>query len=162
MKNFIKLFIIGVFLVSCEKEDLAHYKTIEEPTNDSGNWSDNYSNGGVIPTGNGFTNQLSGSRWVLTRVVSAFATTYPNDTIEFVSNNRYVLNQNAQRPYTLTLIQGSNLQSLTLNFFTPFGGSNYAGQISPYAYDDGELNNIEFTDLQNNTSKIRAWFEKID
>ena len=44
-------------------------------------------NGGTIPTGGGTqTNPLVGTEWVLTKMVSAFATEYPNDTISFQTN----------------------------------------------------------------------------
>ena len=86
---------------------------------------------------------------------------YPNDTINFINAGNYILNQNAQRPYSYSQITGSTNKSLTLYHFYPFGGSHYSGQISPYAVEDGEMNNIVFTDLQNNTSKIRVWLKKI-
>jgi hypothetical protein len=59
------------------------------------------------------------------------------------------------------MITGSTNKSLTLDFFYPFGGSNYSGQIGQYAVEDGMMSNIEFVDLQNNTATIRAWFVKI-
>jgi hypothetical protein len=162
----IKLFYITLtvmLIVSCKKIEYGNYQVVEEDTPVNTPWQDNYGDGGTI-SGNGTStnNQLNGTKWVLVKVVSAFSTNYPNDTITFVSNNRYVLNQNAQRPYTLTSITGSNNRSLTLNWFVPFGGSNYSGQISQYASEDGLMSNIEFNDLQNNTSTIRAWFVRVE
>jgi hypothetical protein len=59
------------------------------------------------------------------------------------------------------MITGSTNKSLTLSYFYPFGGSHYSGQVGQYFVEDGFISNIEFADLQNNTSTIRAWFEKI-
>jgi hypothetical protein len=163
-KLFLLTLIIGLILTSCKKEEFVPMEQVpEEEYTDSTAWQDTYSNGGTLPGGGtGQDNPLIGTTWVLTKYVSAFATEYPNDTITFTGNDDYVLNQNAVRPYSLALITSSTNYELTFNYFYPFGGSHYSGQVGYYFVDDGELNNIEFTDVQNTSSTIRAWFTKIN
>lgn len=158
MKNIL-FFSLVVLLFSCKKVE-GPYTQVPDPV-DTTNWQNNYNYGGVLPNFGSGQSNLTGTQWVLVKVVSAFSTTYPNDTITFISDNAYVVNQNGQRPYTLSQITGSTNKSLTLNFFYPFGGSNYTGQIGQYTIEDGFMSNIEFVDLQNSTATIRAWFEKI-
>jgi len=160
MKYILITLLVFLTFTSCKKIE-GNYQQIPDPV-DTTNWQDGYQDGGTLPGGGTQTqNTLIGTKWVLVKVVSAFSTTYPNDTITFVSNNRYVLNQNAQRPYSISTITGSTNKSLTLYYFFPFGGSHYSGQVGYYFVEDGVISNIEFTDLQNSTSKIRAWFIKI-
>ena len=161
MKNLVLVFSLMFLTISCNKKTNGPYQQIPEPV-DSTVWQDSYTSGGVLPGGGTQTQiPIIGTKWVLVKIVSAFSTNYPNDTIIFISNNRYVLNQNAQRPYTLSSVNGSTNKTLTLEYFYPFGGSHYSGQVGQYFVEDGFMNNIEFTDLQNSTSIIRAWFVKI-
>lgn len=156
------LIILGLVLSisSCKKYE-GNYQQVPDPV-DTTNWQDGYQDGGTLPGGGTQTqNTLVGTKWVLIKVVSAFSTTYPNDTINFVTNGAYVLNQNAQRTYVLSSVTGSTNKSLTLYHFYPFGGSHYSGQVGQYFAEDGIMSNIEFTDLQNSTATIRAWFVKI-
>lgn len=160
MKNLIICLSILALTASCKKYK-GPYQQVPDPI-DTTSWQDSYINGGVLPGGGTQTqNTLVDTKWVIFKIVSAFSTNYPNDTINFVTSNRYILNQNAERPYTYGQITGSSNKSLTLYYFYPFGGSHYSGQISPYAVEDGQMDNIEFTDLQNNTSTIRVWLKKI-
>jgi hypothetical protein len=157
-----KVIFIGLvsLLVSCKKQKLSPYTQAPEPV-DTTVWQDSYSYGGVLPNLGGSSQTLVGTKWVLRKVVAGFSITYPNDTIKFISNSSYVLNQNGQRPYTISGITGSTNKSLTLYFFLPFGGSNYSGQVGQYFISDGFMNNTQFIDLQNNTYNIIAFFEKI-
>jgi hypothetical protein len=157
-----KVIFIGLvsLLVSCKKQKLSPYTQVPEPV-DTTVWQDSYSYGGVLPNLGGSSQTLVGTKWVLRKVVAGFSITYPNDTIKFISNSSYVLNQNGQRPYTISGITGSTNKSLTLYFFLPFGGSNYSGQVGQYFISDGFMNNTQFIDLQNNTYNIIAFFEKI-
>lgn len=157
-----KVIFIGLvsLLVSCKKQKLSPYTQVSEPV-DTTVWQDSYSYGGVLPNLGGSNQTLVGTKWVLRKVVAGFSITYPNDTIKFISNSSYVLNQNGQRPYTISGITGSTNKSLTLYFFLPFGGSNYSGQVGQYFISDGFMNNTQFIDLQNNTYNIIAFFEKI-
>ena len=160
MKNLALVFGLFILITSCKKYE-GSYKQVPEPV-DTTTWQDSYNNGGTLPGGGTQTpNAIVGTQWRLVKVVSAFSTVYPNDTITFISSNRYVLNQNAQRPYTLSMVTGSTNKSLTLDFFYPFGGSHYSGQVGQYFVEDGQMSNIQFIDLQNNTATIRAWFVKI-
>lgn len=159
MKKVIFIGLISL-LVSCKKQKLSPYTQVPEPV-DTTVWQDSYSYGGVLPNLGGSSQTLVGTKWVLRKVVAGFSITYPNDTIKFISNSSYVLNQNGQRPYTISGITGSTNKSLTLYFFLPFGGSNYSGQVGQYFISDGFMNNTQFIDLQNNTYNIIAFFEKI-
>ena len=168
--GFIMLITLGLFLflslfASCKKEPITpgNYTagTQQKDTIDN-SWVNNYQNGGTIPTGGGpQNNELFGTTWVLTKVVSAFATSYPNDTIKFVSNTNYTLNNGAVRPYQLSSSAGSTNKTLALYYFAPFGGSHYSAQVGFYFVSDGFINNAEFNNIQNSTTTIRAWFIKI-
>ena len=134
MKKVIFIGLISL-LVSCKKQKLSPYTQVPEPV-DTTVWQDSYSYGGVLPNLGGSSQTLVGTKWVLRKVVAGFSITYPNDTIKFISNSSYVLNQNGQRPYTISGITGSTNKSLTLYFFLPFGGSNYSGQVGQYFISD--------------------------
>lgn len=161
MKKLVLIFCLLFLFASCKKTNVGPYQQVPDPI-DTTTWQDDYTSGGVLPGGGTQTQSLIiGTKWVLVKVVSAFSTNYPNDTITFISNNKYVLNQNAQRPYVISSITGSTNKSLTLEYFYPFGGSHYSGQVGQYFVEDGFMSNIEFGDLQNNTATLRAWFVKI-
>jgi len=153
--------VIALLFYSCKKEEFIALEEVPEEV-DKTNWQGTYTYGGTLTGTGNQTNPLVGTRWVLTKVVSAFATEYPNDTIEFTSSDDYVLNQNEQRPYTLSLLPSSTNYELTLKYFMPFGGSHYSANVGYYFVDDGQINNAEFTNIQNTTSTIRAWFTKIN
>lgn len=153
--------VIALLFTSCKKEEFIALEEVPEET-DTTNWQDTYTYGGTLTGNGGQSNPLVGTKWVLVKMVSAFSTEYPNDTIEFTTNNDYVLNQNAQRPYTLSSLPSSTNYELTLNYFMPFGGSHYSTNVGYYFVDDGQINNAEFTNIQNTTSTIRAWFTKIN
>lgn len=38
---------------------------------------------------------------------------------------------------------------------------HYSGNVGYYFIQDGAIENVEFHNIQNTTSKIRAWFKKI-
>jgi hypothetical protein len=163
MKKIFSLLLSSLIIVSCKKEPITpgNY-TAGTPQQDTTTWVWQYGNGGTIPTGGGTQNsELLGTTWVLTKVVSAFATSYPNDTIRFVGNNNYTLNNGAVRPYQLSSSAGSTNKTLALYYFAPFGGSHYSAQVGFYFVSDGFMNNAEFTNIQNNTATTRAWFVKI-
>jgi hypothetical protein len=159
--------LLGALLTSCSKEEITpgNYSAGTVTVGDPNNWQSQYQDGGVLPTWgtgpSGTNNELVGTTWVLTKVVSGFSTTYPNDTIRFVSNTNYTLNNGAVRPYTLSSSAGTTNKTLTLNFFQPFGGSHYSGQVGFYFVTDGVITNAEFRNIQNTTSTLRAWFTKV-
>jgi hypothetical protein len=95
-------------------------------------------------------------------MVAGFSTTYPNDTLEFLNNHRYgISGSNIARNYRLSIIPSSTNYELSLYYFTPFGGSHYSADVGYYFIQDGVIENVEFHNIQNTTSKIRAWFKKI-
>ena len=164
MKNIIILLAIAlVCLTSCNKEIIEpNYIEVPEEVTDTTAWYERYANGGTLPTGNStYTNELIGTTWVLTKMVASFSTSYPNDTIYFVDNVHYTLNNGAERNYQLNSLPSSSNFDLSLYYFSPFGGSNYSANIGKYFIDDEEINNVEFEGTQNSSSTIRAWLKKI-
>ena len=109
------------------------------------------------------TNEIVGTRWLLVeyRNTSYIGSTKSYDTISFINNTEYKINNGVPRTYNLSTLVGSTNKSLQLNFFTPFGGSNYSGSVGHYFVIDGVINACLFTDNQNNSIKFLAWFEKI-
>ena len=165
MKNLIYILLITIAFTSCTKEEFeGPYDQIEEVVvEDTTAWNAGYTNGGTLPTGTGSADDdLIGTVWVLTKYVSAFATEYPNDTLTFVTKTKYTMNGGAERNYQLGTIPSSTNKELSFYSFFPFGGSHYSAQVGLYFVDDGELNNIHFTDIQNSSNTIKAWFEKIN
>ena len=131
-------------------------------TQDTTDWQSEYTDAGTLPVNIGTNNnKIMGTKWVLIKMVSSFATEYPNDTLYFVSNNKYTINGGTERNYQLNTITASTNYDLSLYFFTPFNGSHFSGNIGHYFVEDGEMNNIEFHNMQNTTSTVRAWFKKI-
>lgn len=169
MKNLIIFFILGLSLivVSCKKDAITpgNYSAPTPPPKDTTNAANQYVNGGVTPIGNSTTatNVISGTKWVLTqyRNTSYVGSTQCSDTISFISNTEYTINNGAIRTYTLSSIVGSTNKSLTLNFFSTFGGSHYSGQVGYYFVSDGVINSCEFHDMQNTSISFLAWFIKI-
>jgi len=163
MKNLLLFTVLSLIFISCEKE-LPPYIDVPEEEIDSTLWSDDYTNGGTLPNGSGGSvNELIGTEWVLTKVVfSPLNIEFPNDTIKFVDNTHYTLNNGGVRNYQLSNITGSTNKDLSLYFFAPFGGSHYSGQLGMYFFEDEVINNIEFEDIQNSATTINAWFIKIN
>lgn len=161
MKNSIYLTIACVILLftSCFKEEAVTPNTPAQTPQT--NWYDAYVDGGTLPN-NTYSNPLVGTKWVITKFLSGgFAMQYPNDTVSFITNTTYTLNSGSPRTYYLSGITGSTNKSLTLNFLSTFGGSNYVGVVGAYFIADGFINNAEFTDMQNSTMKIKAWLVKL-
>lgn len=166
MKKIALIFSIAVLVISCKKEPITpgNYTAGTPTPEDTSTWQWQYGNGGTLPNwGNGSnqTNELAGTKWLLTKVVTAFATSYPNDTIRFVDNTHYTLNSGAVRPYQLTAGVASTNKTLSLYYFAPFGGSHYSGEVGQFFVSDGVINNGEFKNIQNTTSLVKAWFVKI-
>jgi hypothetical protein len=161
MRGFTISILMVFLLASCAKEDFGQYDTVQEPINNNISDTTSYVYGGTVPNGNNASNDLIGTKWVLTKYVSAFATESPNDTIEFVSANRYTINGGAVRTYQLSSSPNSTNYQLSLYFFFPFGGSHYTSQVGHYFIEDGEVNNVDFIDNQNINTTIKAWFVRI-
>ena len=163
MKNLIYTLLAFIVLTSCNKEDFGQYQTVQENTYNNPNDTSSYVYGGTLPNSLNSTNALVGTKWILTKYVTAFATEFPNDTIEFVTINQYTINGGAVRTYQLGSLPLSNNYQLSLYFFFPFGGSHYTGEVGQYFIQDGQINNTDFINNQNTSTSavIKAWFIKI-
>lgn len=161
MKNLLIILLMTLAITSCKKEEFGQYHTVAENTSNQPSDTSSYTYGGVLPNNGNATNDLVGTKWVLTKYISGFASDYPNDTLEFVSVNQYTLNGGAVRTYQLSSIPASNNFDLSLYFFFPFGGSHYSGEVGGTFVSDGQINNGHFINTQNPTSTIKAWFVKI-
>lgn len=156
------LFLFLSFIASCKKITPGNYTQNQPKAVDTTTWEWKYVNKGTLPNWNNSNpNDLIGTKWVLTKVIINFATTTPNDTIEFVTINQYRCNNSAYRTYTLTSGVASTNKTLTLNYFYPFGGSHYSGEVGQFFVTDSIINNAEFKNIQNTTSLIKAWFKRI-
>jgi len=159
MKKLIFLLVLGLVFTSCKKEEFGQYNQVLEPVDNLPTTT--YVYGGTLPSTGTVSNDLVGTTWVLTKYVSAFATEYPYDTIAFVSNNEYTINGGAVRTYQLNSLPLSNNFDLSLYFFSPMGGSHYSGEVGGTFIGDGEINNVQFQDIQNEGNTILTWFTKI-
>jgi hypothetical protein len=145
MKNYTILLLVIALFFSCKKAPI-------EPIV------------GVTPNiGTNPSNDIGGSKWLLIeyRNTAYIGSTKSHDTITFINNTEYRINSGISRTYNLSAIVGSTNKSLQLNFFTPFGGSNYSGSVGHYFVSDGFINACLFTDNQNTNIKFLAWFEKL-
>lgn len=116
-------------------------------------------NGSVISS-----NDLNGTKWVVTKFYNGFGYDQPNDTLEFFSDGTYTINGNGHdgRTYNVTTIVGNTSVNLNLNDFITMGGNNYSILTSPNFVDDGIINGSQVTDIinSNNSTKF-IWMEKI-
>lgn len=162
------LTILTLFsLSSCKKEITPGNYTLGEETLDTTTWQWQYANGGTLPNwGNGSNNELYDTKWVVLRYnIGGFSMAYPNDTIRFVDNSHYTLNNGLVADYLtyqISPITGSTNKTLTLNFFSTFGGSNYSGQVGQYFVSQALSSEIPITfiNMQFNTT-TNAWFIRI-
>ena len=164
MKNYlIVLFALTLaFFSSCKKEEITPGNYTNSPIVEDTVVTPEYSKGGTIPGTTPLNSELVGTTWVLTKVMAGFATTTDlNDTIRFVTNMDYSINGGATRPYNITSGVSSTNKTLTLYYFYPFGGSHYSGEVGHYFVSDGVINQAEFINIQNTTTTVKAWFEKI-
>jgi hypothetical protein len=145
--------ILLLLFPSCQKEDIKPYTEVPEEIVDTTAWNSGYNNGGTLPNGGGttFQNNLIGTEWVITKVVTSFSTQYPNDTIRFVSNNKYTINNGAQKTYQLSLITNSNNISLRLDYVFTIGSGIYTGVLSHTFVEDGVVNDGQFTNYENSS-----------
>jgi len=164
MRNLIYLVAVIVIVLSstsCKKDDdFEPWVNVPEQT-DTTKWQDNYTDGGTLPNNTSTGNVINGTQWILTKMVAGFATTYPNDTLDFISDTEYKINGGTVRNYHLASLPSSTNYDLSLYYLAPFGGSHYSANVGFYFVDDGEISNVEFHNIQNTTSTIRAWFRKI-
>ena len=115
-------------LSSCEIETITpgSYSAGKQPTNDTTNYLDQYTYGGVLvgDTTNNYTKILIGTSWVIERIYSTsntlpILTPTQLDTIHFIDINKYVLNVDTL-DYKVFSVR--NRLTLTLYSFTAFNG----------------------------------------
>ena len=118
----------------------------------SGVWNANNSN----PT------TLEGTRWIVKRYNNGLSgNVYPNDTLDFISQNQYTINSGTSRNYSLSNVVGNNMKSLSLYSFTTLGG-DYGGQVQATFIDDWAINNSKFQDLFNVNNTVTLWMIRVD
>ena len=107
-----------------------------------------------------FNDSLSGSRWVITRYDIGTTPYYPNDTINFVDNQKYKINSTGSlNNYTTYRVNGTYNISISLYSISTLGGS-YAGQVPESFIRDGIINNATMKDLYNTNSVVKIWIKK--
>jgi len=172
VKGVFYIILITLVLMSCNKKDYDNY-TLAEPEEeviDTTHWEYDYTYAGTLPSSEESENDLVNTKWVLTKYVISFATEYPMDTIEFLTNTTYQITSPAGqnypavssiRTYTLSNVPNSTSKELQLNHFYPFGAYHYSTRLSELFIEDGVINNAEFTSLYESSKVVRAWFVKI-
>ena len=102
------------------------------------------------------------TNWVLTKIVAAFGTTTMNDTIHFISNNKYYVGSDTTNSGLYTLYTSQNNVTLT---FKPFIPMNYiqcsTNQLGVGFSKGTNITGVEFVNLYNVTSTFKAWFVKV-
>lgn len=168
MKKLVQIFTLvislGVMFTSCKKEPITpgNYPPNQASQSSTSNWQNQYTNGGVINTGTNPTNELVGTTWVLVEFKQlGYSTYYPKDTIRFIDNTHYTIQNGTQKTYSLSSGVASTNKTLTFNFFYPFGGSHYSGEVGGTFVSDGIIVSAKFKNIQNTTPDILATFKKI-
>lgn len=153
------LTILTLSLFSCKKTN-DNYKSEPNPT-PTNNSLNGYNNGGTLPTNTLTTNnELNGTNWVLTKIQIGLSITYVNDTIHFINNNQYKVNNNSL-VLTYSLYQSSANKTLTLYNFMPVNGYNCSGILGITFATYGQIIGVEFKDLFDSNNKFNLWFTKI-
>jgi len=162
MKKLV-IYLSLILIISCRKyDDYEPWTYSQETQTEVRPWQDSYVYGGTLPYDTTNILTLVGTRWVLTKMQVGFVGSSPNDTINFITNNQYVINSDlTARNYRLSKIPSSPNYELTLYYFTPFGGMAYSANLGYYFIQDGVINNAEFKNITNTTNKVRAWFKKL-
>ena len=118
-----------------------------------------YSYSGVV--GNPSTTAtLVGTKWVVTKFIQNFVTTYTSDTLEFTSTTQYTINSSVTRNYSLSGVVGNNMKSLSLYSFTTLGG-DWSGLVQSTFINDWSINNSLFTDMFSSAPDARIWAVRI-
>jgi hypothetical protein len=117
--------------------------------------------GGVWNPANATQTTLEDTKWVVTRYNNGLSgNVYPNDTLHFISQNKYTINGGPQRSYTMSGVVGNNMKSLNMYSFTTLGG-DYSGQVQGTFIDDWVINNSEFSDMFDVNNTVTVWMERI-
>ena len=119
-----------------------------------------YSYGGVIGNSSAPASSLINTKWILTKYIQNFVPFYPSDTITFISNTQYTINNSVPRNYSLSGIVGNNMKSLSLYSFTTLGG-DWSGQVQSTFINDWVINNSNFVDIMNVSASLRLWMVRI-
>jgi len=164
----LSLFLSTIFiwyLTSCGKNEITpgNY-TITPEAIDTSNWQYQYTYAGVLPNwgNNQLSNELVGTRWVLTFLQIGFSfPPLPIDTVDFISNQYYTINGGAVKTYQLTSNVGISSKTLILNYHYPFGSGNYAAQVASTFVEDGVISLAQFVNTNTPTYTIIATFTRI-
>jgi len=161
--SLIVLLITTLFLVSCEKEIITPTKQ-PEPV-DTTKWQDQYTDSGTLPNwtvNQNTNNELVNTNWVLTKIVAAFGTTTMNDTIHFISNNKYYVGSDTTNSGLYTLYTSQNNVTLTFKPFIPMNYTQCSTNQLGVGFSKGtNITGVEFVNLYNVTSTFKAWFVKV-
>lgn len=119
-----------------------------------------YSYNGVIGGSTTNTTTLVGTKWVVTKYIQNFVSTYPSDTLEFISNTQYTINGSTPRTYNLSGIVSGSMKNLSLYSFTTLGG-DWSGLVQSTFINDWVVNNANFTNIMTTSSDTRVWMVRI-
>lgn len=166
MVKYIVYLALIILLFACKKDAITPGNYTTTPAQqDTSHWQNQYGNGGTLPSwgsGNSTNNELVGTRWVLTNLQTSFSSVLPIDTVRFIDNTYYTINSGAVKTYQFSSGVASNSKTLTLNYHFPFGSGNYSGEVASTFVTDSVINNVEFTNIQNTSTTVRAWFVRIN
>lgn len=119
-----------------------------------------YTYNGVLGNSTTTTTTLVNTKWVVNKFIQNFVSTFPSDTLEFVSNTQYTINRSTARNYNVSSIVGSTMKSLSLYSFTTLGG-DWSGQVQGTFINDWVINNASFTNIMNTSLETRVWLTRI-
>jgi hypothetical protein len=122
----------------------------------------NYINGGLLNSTPTTLPSIINTKWVVTRYTDGFANVFPNDTIEFIDSDKYIINNDLANPKSFTLngIIGNNYADLTMYGFSTLGGS-FSGRILKSFIDDGKIESARFIDIWGANGDKLVWMVKI-
>jgi len=112
------------------------------------------------PTSSSIANDIASTKWVITRYDEGNYPYYPNDTIEFISNELYTTNKGPAKNYSLYSVSGTNNSSLTL-YYSPTLGGSFSGKVNASFISDGQISNSVFTDAFDGSNEIKVWMKKL-
>lgn len=119
-----------------------------------------YTYNGVLGNSTTTTTTLVNTKWVVNKFIQNFVSTFPSDTLEFISNTQYTINRSTARNYNVSSIVGSTMKSLSLYSFTTLGG-DWSGQVQGTFINDWVINNASFTNIMNTSPETRVWLTRI-
>jgi len=125
------------------------------------NVPNNYVYDGILGNNNTTNTTLVGTKWVVSKFIQNFTSIYPNDTLEFISNTQYTINNSNPKNYSLsTIIGNSGMKSLSLYSFTTLGG-DWSGQVQNSFISDWVINNSNFSNILGNNTDVKLWMVRI-